>query len=159
MDTNTNPATSNFTPLPEEAKGIPLANTGVKHIVITKEDIEKFGIPEDFLQSKPALIEMILQTESMKEDEKRYWFQLLPIMSDEQIQKLEGILQNEKDQLEALDAKYANEISNLNDKHLSQWKAEEATKKRKEIEAKEAATESGEDAQAANILNQINETK
>jgi hypothetical protein len=157
MNQTSTPITSGFTPLPDENKGIPFANVGVKHIAISKADIEKFGIPEDFLKTKPALIELILQTESMKEDEKRYWFQLLPIMNEEQIQKLEGILQNEKDQLAALDAKYANEISNLNDKHLIQWKTEEAARKRKELEAKESATESGEASKEADILKQINE--
>ena len=48
----------------------------------------KFDIPETVKQQYPDLIPLILQTESMTDDERQYWFQILPIMTDEQVKKL-----------------------------------------------------------------------
>ena len=177
----TDPAASSFTPLPDEttpstaftgadlsggvqtvqandaqttlaSAGIP---TGVKTIAIAQADIEKYKIPADWIEKDPALIALILSTESMKEEERKYWFQLMPVMNDEQVTKLRGILQKEKDQLAALDAKYANEVERLNSSQAGAWKAEEATKKRRDIEQREAAHEAEEKKDEEDILNQI----
>jgi hypothetical protein len=49
----------------------------------------KFIIPDDFLQDSPDLIEMILKSKSVDTDEeKQNWFNLLPLMNYEQIDKL-----------------------------------------------------------------------
>jgi len=180
----TDPAASSFTPLPDEttpstaftganlgggvqpAQAVqtndvqtPPANagipTGVKTIAIAQADIEKYKIPADWIEKDPALIALILSTESMKEEERKYWFQLMPVMNDEQVTKLRGILQKEKDQLAALDAKYANEVERLNSSQAGAWKAEEATKKRRDIEQREAAHEAEEKKDEEDILNQI----
>lgn len=161
-DTTTSAATT-FAPLPDEQSstsgtqptGQTLASTGVKHIAITREQIESFGIPEEWIAKNPALIDLILTTESMKDDERKYWFQLLPVMTDEQVTKLVGILQNERDQLAALDAKYSDEVAKLNDKYLAAWKIEQAAKKRKDIEAAEAVHATADVENQADILSQI----
>ncbi len=160
-----------FTPLPDEgnaganppqsplvkggSNGVPLAATGVKTIAISHEDLEKFGISEEFTKTKPALVELILQTESMQDEERKYWFQLLPVMTDEQTTKLQGILQNERDQLAALDAKYEDEIKNLNEKHLLEWQEHEARDKRQQREALEIEAEAAEKAAEENVLGEI----
>ena len=117
---------SQFTPLPDEqsaqSAGQPLAKIAAQQIAIKKEDIEKFGIAEEFVKQNPALVDLILKTESMKDEERKYWFQLLPIMSNEQIGKLQNILQNERDQLAELDQKYEAEVAKLNETQSS-WKA------------------------------------
>ena len=88
----------------------------------------KFDIPETVKQQYPDLIPLILQTESMTDDERQYWFQILPIMTDEQVKKLREILDNEKKQLENLDKKYDKEVKKINDKHVIEWKAAQAKK-------------------------------
>ncbi len=155
-DQNQNPA--GFTPLPDEqsaqSKGKPLAKIQTRKIAISKEDIKKFGISEEYAKQNPALIDLILKTESMKDEERKYWFQLLPIMSEDQVKKLEGILQNEKDQLEELDKKYETEVAKLNEKH-SNWNPETAKAKRKQNEEKEKAQEAKEKGDEEDILNQL----
>ncbi|MFZ5341456.1 MAG: hypothetical protein ACOZBL_02655 [Patescibacteria group bacterium] len=48
-----------------------------------------FQIPDEFLIDYPQLIEMVLRSKSIDtNEEKQNWFNLLPIMNDEQIEKL-----------------------------------------------------------------------
>jgi len=154
-----NPTAAGFTPLPNEkspstSSGQPLAKVATQQVSISRADIEKFGIDEEYAKKNPVLIDLILKTESMKDEERKYWFQLLPIMSDEQVKKLEGILQNEKDQLAELDKKYEKEITKLNEKQ-SGWSAEAATEKRKKVEAEEAVDQEKEKGEEEDILNQL----
>ncbi len=69
----------------------------------------------------PQLINLILETESMDNDERQYWFNLLPTMTDDQIMKLYVILAVEEVKLGDLEEKYKDEIKELNDKHLIEW--------------------------------------
>ena len=147
---------ASFTPLPDEQSGgkVALAKIATRQIAISRTDIEKFGIPEDFIQKNPVLIDLILKTESMKDEERKYWFQLLPMMSEDQVKKLQNILQNEKDQLAELDQKYAAEVEKLN-QQKSNWDPEAFKKKKEEIRKKEADEEVGEANEEADILNQL----
>jgi len=129
--------------------------TGVQTIAIAQADIEKYTIPSEWVRKDPALVALILSTESMKDEERTYWFSLMPVMNTEQITKLRGILHKEKDQLAALDTKYASEVARLNNSQAGAWQAEEATKKRHDIEQKEAAHETEEAAEEADILKRI----
>ena len=45
----------------------------------------------------------------MNTEEREYWLQIMPIMSEDQITKFQGILLNEKNQLAKLDQEYATE--------------------------------------------------
>ena len=155
---STSSGQTGFTPLPDEKNshsgGIPFAKIQTKQIAITRADIEKFGIAEDFVKQSPVLIDLILKTESMKDEERKYWFQLLPIMSEEQIKKLQNILQNEKDQLAELDKKYEAEVAKLNEKQ-SNWNPKKFIEKRKRIEKNEKAHEANEKDAEEDILNQL----
>ena len=64
--------------------------------------LAKFEIPESVKTQHPDIITLIIATESMNDDERQYWFQIIPIMTDEQINKLRDILINEKKQLQQL---------------------------------------------------------
>ncbi|MFH0834404.1 MAG: hypothetical protein V2A63_03375 [Patescibacteria group bacterium] len=147
--------TTAFTPLPDESKsgGTPLAQIATKQIAITHADMEKFGISEELAKSNPALVDLILKTESMKDDERKYWFQLLPAMTEEQVAKLQNILQNERDQLDELDKKYANEVERLNTQ--PKWDPAKFKAKRKEVEQEEKASEKVEKNKESDILNQL----
>lgn len=155
-DPSTGSGQANFTPLPDEKKsgGTPLAKVATKQIAITREDIEKFGIDEAFVKKNPALIELILQTESMKDEERKYWFQLLPVMTEEQVTKLQNILQNEHDQLAELDSKYENEIARLN-ANAPTWDPEKFRAKREEVQKAEQKSEEEEKDDEADILDQL----
>ena len=52
-----------------------------------------FDIPEDFLEADPELIQLILESKALDTDEdKQNWFNLLPLMTEDQIIKLREIL-------------------------------------------------------------------
>lgn len=100
----------------------------------------------------PRLIELVLATESMDDSERQYWFDILPSMNADQVQRLTDILETERKKLDELEKKYQVEIETLNQKHMSEWQGYELKKKKEEIASKEAADASNkDDAQA--VLN------
>ncbi|TXG76056.1 hypothetical protein E6Q11_05395 [Candidatus Dojkabacteria bacterium] len=107
----------------------------------------------DEVQTKyPRLIELVLATESMDDSERQYWFDILPSMNVDQVQRLTDILETERKKLDELEKKYQVEIETLNQKHMSEWQGYELKKKKEEIASKEAADASNkDDAQA--VLN------
>lgn len=107
----------------------------------------------DEVQAKyPRLIELVLGTESMDDSERQYWFDILPSMNADQVQRLTDILETERKKLDELEKKYQTEIESLNQKHMSEWQGYEMKKKKEEIATKEAADAGNkDDAQA--VLN------
>ena len=79
----------------------------------------------------------MLNTESMDNNEKQYWFDILPSMTDEQVDRLFDILETERRKLEELELKYQEEIKTLNDKHLLEWQAFQTQENRKKIQQAE----------------------
>lgn len=116
---------------------------------------DKFEIPETVKQQYPDLIPLILGTESMNDDERQYWFQILPIMTDEQVGKLREILTNEKSQLAQLDKNYEAELKQINKKHVSEWKAFEAKEKREKLGKAEAGAEKTEKEEEEGLLKKL----
>ena len=114
-------------------------------------------IPEDLLKKFSDLIELIKKSESMNDEERQYWINILPIMTPEQIQNLRDILENERKQLAAIDAKYQTEIEKLGQAEIIKQTEEERSKRRLERSGKEATHKKTEDAAADDILKQIEE--
>ena len=77
-----------------------------------------FTILDEIQSQYGELINLVLNTESMDNNEKQYWFDILPSMTDEQIDRLFDILETERKKLEELEVKYQEEIKTLNEKHL-----------------------------------------
>ncbi len=71
-------------------------------------------INENLKDKYPILIELIKNSLSMDNEERQYWFDLIPKMTDNQLIRLTEILQTEKDKLEELEKKYHEEIKTLN---------------------------------------------
>jgi Spy/CpxP family protein refolding chaperone len=115
-----------------------------------------FNIPQAVLDKYPDLVEMIKKSESMADEERDYWFQILPIMTDEQVDRLRKILTEESEQLAKLDTQYQDELSKLNKKHVEEWDNLEREKAREQMKQAEATAESAEKASEEDILNQLN---
>ena len=78
------------------------------------KDIEHLYIVPGLIREKfPDLIKLIFETESMNNEEREYWLQIMPIMTEDQIVKFREILVNEKEQLSKLDQEYQNEMSRM----------------------------------------------
>ena len=101
---------------------------------------DKFNISDEVQANYPELVGLILKTESMEDDERQYWFDIMPSMTTEQIDRLFNILDTERKKLEALEEKYKKEIKQLNEKHLIEWQEfqlKDSKQKIKDAEAKE----------------------
>lgn len=79
-------------------------------------DLEK-----SILDQYPELIQLVIATDSMDCNEKKYWFSIFPSMTDAQVTKLFNILETERRKLEELEIRYQTEILCLNKKHLLEW--------------------------------------
>jgi len=67
---------------------------------------EELNIPEEVKEQFPELVELILKSQSMNLEERQYWVDVLPIMTEKQIDNLCGILDNEQKQIEEADREY-----------------------------------------------------
>ena len=121
---------------------------------ITK-DWFTFQILDEIQAQYWELVKLVLNTESMDDNEKQYWFDILPSMTDEQIDRLFDILETERRKLEELEVKYQEEIKSLNEKHLIEWQEFQNKENREKIRK---AEESDKDsATADDVLKMLDE--
>ena len=112
-----------------------------------------FTILDEMQTKYPRLIELVLATESMDDSERQYWFDILPSMNADQIQRLVDILETERKKLDELEKKYQTEIETLNQKHVNEWQAYEIKKKKEEIATKESQDKNASKEDAQTVLN------
>ena len=118
---------------------------------------KQYNIPSLVLEKHGELVEMIKKTESMSDEEREYWFQILPIMTDEQVARLRTILDEEAKQLSQLDKQYQDELAEINKKHLAEWDAFEKKKEREALQAEEAKEEAQEKAAESALLEELDD--
>jgi hypothetical protein len=116
---------------------------------------EKYSVPSLVKEKFPDLVQLIKETESMNQQERDYWFQILPIMTEDQIRKFRDILVNEKNQLSRLDKEYEDELNRLNEKHMLEWKEFEMKEKRKALAAAESRSKEEESAAEEELLKRL----
>lgn len=107
-------------------------------------------VSDEVKENFPNLIKMIEVSESMNLEEKQYWVDVLPVMTEEQIQNLKNILMNEKSQMEAANQSYEEgvkkDVSQFNlafneekyKEKRAMWKRMEKEHESKEDEAEKA---------------------
>jgi len=119
---------------------------------------DKYNIPQVVLDKYPELVELIKKTESMSVEEREYWFQILPIMTEDQVTRLKTILAEEAAQLSKLDDQYQGELAKLNKKHLEEWNVFEKKQEREARKAEEASHEVTEKKAEEDILKQLDQS-
>ena len=92
-----------------------------------------FYISDDIQAEYSELVKLILATESMDDEERQYWFDIMPSMNDNQVDRLFNILETERRKLEELEIKYQEEIKALNEKHLIEWQDFQLKESKKKI--------------------------
>lgn len=112
-------------------------------------------IPAETQAKFPEILALIQGSESMNDEERQYWINILPIMTPEQIANLKQILDNEKSQLAAIDQKYSREISALGQEDLIRRADEQRRTRREELRNAERKDEETEDVKAEDLLKQI----
>ena len=118
---------------------------------------DKFKIPPAVLEKYPELVALIKKTESMSDEEREYWFQILPIMTADQVTRLKTILEEEANQLSKLDTQYQDELTKLNKKHLEEWNVFQKKQERQALQAQEASHEAEEAKAEQDILKNLDE--
>lgn len=112
-------------------------------------------IPDDLKAKYPELIQLIMGSESMNNEERQYWVNILPIMTPEQVQNLRDILLNEKRQLAAIDRKYAGEIEQIGQAQVIKQTEEDRRMRRQERRKAEMEAAEKEENKEEDILSQI----
>lgn len=110
-----------------------------------KQNWKTFTIADEILAKYDELIKMILATESMDNDERQYWFDIMPSMTDVQVDRLYTILDTERTKLHELETKYQEEIKDLNEKHLIEWQEFQMKDSKKKIAKQEASEKNDAD--------------
>jgi len=104
----------------------------------------------------PELITLVLQSRSMdKAEEKQSWFNLLPMMNDEQIAKLNDILTREKTKLAEIEKKYEDKKLEIKKKYLLRRQNMGYIKKMENIKETEAVHTATDTAEAEALLTSI----
>ncbi len=114
------------------------------------------NVPDEVKAKFPDIVELIMKSESMNNEERNYWLQVLPVMTEDQVKELRDILETEKKKLAAIDAKYAQppgEGTVVNIEEVEK-KRKEAQDKRKKEEEEHRTQES---ADAEDLLSKLNE--
>lgn len=91
-------------------------------------------VPDEVKKKFPDLVELIFGSESMNDEERQYWLNILPIMTPPQILQLKDVLTNEREQLKAIDQKYAKEIDQIGKEQFLK-QVEDARRRRRESRA------------------------
>jgi hypothetical protein len=72
----------------------------------TQTTATSLNVPEDVQNKFPELVGLIKGSQSMNDEERQYWIDVLPIMTEDQLVNLNNILGNEKKQIEDADKQY-----------------------------------------------------
>lgn len=110
-----------------------------------------FTVQDAIQENNPKLIQLILDTESMNDSERQYWFDMLQSMNGDQVKRLLEILETERQKLDELEQKYQDEVKKLNSNHVIAWDEYSSKKQKEAIKKQEQSDKSQTDAE--NVLN------
>jgi hypothetical protein len=115
-----------------------------------------FTIPEAFLKEHSDLIVLILESKSISEEkEKQSWFDLYPLMNNEQIVKLREILTREKEKLAEIEAKYQEKQEEIKKKYEKVFSSPVYQQQQAALQAAEQITKEKEAVEADSLLEQL----
>jgi len=120
-----------------------------------KHKWKTYYISDDIQAEYPDLIKLVLNTESMDDEERQYWFDIMPSMNDNQIDRLFNILETERRKLEELEEKYQKEIKILNEKHLIEWQDSQMKESKKKIKEQESKDKDEDPEEVLKMLNEL----
>lgn len=120
-----------------------------------KHNGKTFYLSDEIQAQYPELIKLVLATESMDDEERQYWFDIMPSMNDSQVDRLFNILETERRKLEELELKYQEEIKSLNEKHLIEWQEFQAKDSKKKIAQAESEDKDEDPDDVLRMLNSL----
>lgn len=114
-----------------------------------------FSIPPEVTEKYPDLVDLIKASSSMNDDERQYWFSILPIMTQDQVVRLREILTTEKQKLQEIDQKYQKQLEQINEKHLLEWQAVKLKERRTKVAAAEKKSKAQEKQEEEDLMQQL----
>jgi hypothetical protein len=116
----------------------------------------KFTIPDNFLENEPDLVVLVLKSRSLsKDEEKQSWFNLVPMMNQEQIEKLRDILTRERDKIAEIEAKYEQKKNEIQDKYQTKFDAVAYQNKMTTLKSDEAQQREKEAEEVENLFDDL----
>ena len=113
-------------------------------------------IPDDMLQTNADLVVLVLESKSISEQkEKQSWFDLYPLMNQDQIDKLRDILTREKQKLAEIEARYLAKQEEIKRKYEQTYASGAYQQQQDRIRNSEIAARQQEEVEADALLNQI----
>ncbi len=120
----------------------------------TTQDPIQVIIPDETKTRFPDLTKMILESKSMNNQERNYWLQVLPVMTEEQVTELRNILETEVKKLAEIEAKYGAKPAPVQLSEADITRLEEEKRKRRE-EAQRAEAQAQAQINPDDILAQL----
>lgn len=115
-----------------------------------------FSIPSDMLQDNADLVVLVLESKSISEaKEKQSWFDLYPLMNQEQIDKLRDILTREKEKLAEIEARYQAKQEEIKRKYEETYASWAYQQQQDKIRDSEIASRQQEEVEADALLSQL----
>ncbi len=116
----------------------------------------QLNIPDNFLDAEPDLTVLILRSRSLaKNEEKQNWFNLIPMMNQEQIEKLRDILTRERDKIAEIEAKYEQKKQEIRAKYQMKFDAANYNERVSQIRNTEQNSMEQDSQEADNLLNNL----
>lgn len=121
-----------------------------------REKASRFQIPDYFLENHPDAVILVLNSRSLsKDDEKQNWFNLVPMMNEEQINKLKDILIRERDKIAEIEEKYEKKKEEIKEKYQTRFNAVNYQKTMSTIQTKEELIRDKEQEEAEDLLKNL----
>lgn len=95
----------------------------------------------------PELVELLKNSQAINPEQKQYWLDIIPSMTNSQIDRLFNILITEKQEIERLDLAFQEEVKRLNEQHYLEYQALQAKKAKEKIAEAEKNDTSKQDAE------------
>lgn len=121
--------------------------------VMTEQEQLAALVTQEVASKYPDILQMLFATTSLNFEEKRYWVQLLPLMTEEHIERLRTILVTEQQKLQSIEEEFVEKAQVFN--AATRLSREEITERRETLRAKEAASQQEESSEEENLLNQL----
>ena len=110
-------------------------------------------ITKEIAEAYPDILQMLFVTPSLNFEEKKYWIQLLPLMSTEHIERLRTILVTEKQKLAAIEEQFAEKAEAFS--NTVKLSREEIDERRETLRSKEIESQQEETSEEAALLDQL----
>jgi conjugal transfer/entry exclusion protein len=116
----------------------------------------EFTISDSFLEKESNLVILVLKSKSLaKAEEKQSWFNLVPMMNEDQMGKLRDILTREKDKIAEIESKYKKKKEEIEEKYQARFNAVEYSKKMSKMKNVESDNREKELEEADSLLDNL----